>query len=160
MEMEIKNGYFQSSSDTTEGEDGLAAWKYMPAGTVCAAECAIELEFSSGLPAPQSNFTCVDGAWVGELQCPANTEGGDDPTWEGNEVTLKDGHFYRTMSELYPMAGGLQRAAATSYCGLHGHMATPESLDEAKLIAQVVQGSTRNNGSSMPTNFDLNTGVY
>jgi hypothetical protein len=83
----------------------------------------------------------VDGAWVGELQCPANIDEGD-PAWEGNEVTLKDGHFYRAMSELYPMAGGLQRAAATIYCGLRGHMATPESLEEAKLIAQVVQGTS------------------
>ena len=58
------------------------------------------------------------------------------------------------MSELYPMAGGLQRAAATSYCGLRGHMATPESLEEAKLIGRVVQGSIRNNGSSFIQAYD------
>jgi hypothetical protein len=74
-------------------------------------------------------------------------------------VTLKDGHYYRAMSELYPMAGGVQRAAASSYRGLRGHMATPESLEEAKLIGRVVQGSTRNNGSSRTINWDSSSGV-
>jgi hypothetical protein len=64
------------------------------------------------------------------------------------------------MSELYPMAGGLQRAAATTYCGLRGHMATPESLEEATLIAQVVQGSTRNNGSSKVEDWDAVDGSH
>jgi hypothetical protein len=64
------------------------------------------------------------------------------------------------MSELYPMAGGLQRAAASSYCGLRGHMATPESLEEAKLIGRVVQGSTRNNGTSKVEDWNKDDGSH
>ena len=131
----------------------------MPEGTVCTAECtaapSVELYRTTDTATgkkQKSDFTCVDGVWVGELQCPGEESKGDQ-AWGGNEVTLKDGHFYRAMSELYPMAGGLQRAAASSYCGLRGYMATPESLEEAKLIGRVVQGSTRNNGTSRVETF-------
>jgi hypothetical protein len=130
----------------------------VPAGTVCSARCVVDTSINSHIPPTTSTFTCSNGTWVGELICPADERHGD-PAWEGNNVTLKDGHFYRAMSELYPMAGGVQRAANSSYCGFRGHMATPESLDEAKLIAKVVQGSTRNNGSSVTVDWEYNTGV-
>ena len=104
-------------SERTGGRTAPNAIKPVPSGSVCTARCQVAPPSDSqaqsghadghgaqGALGMQSNFTCVNGSWVGELKCPANPDY-RDPPWEGNEITLKDGSAFFLFLFLSAMGG-------------------------------------------------------
>jgi hypothetical protein len=73
--------------------------------------------------------------------------------WKGNDITLWNGHYYRTIPERYPFGGAVQRAAHTNFCGIRGQMAMADSAVEQMVIAQVADTATYIEDGSGPLNY-------
>ena len=162
-----KSGTCHSAFIETSGDDEelcggeVKDVAFVPHGTQCTAKCA--KEYKSSITNSRATFTCVDGVWEGQLVC-----GYALPVWDPqrineetaygnafntminpkaidltdeNSITLYNGNVYRAYPERSTFGGSLQAAAATMFCGVHGHMATFSDADELQLIGRVVRRS-------------------